>query len=92
MEKIRIITRNSVLALWQANFVKEQLHVHYPDMAIEIIGTTTQGDRILDRSLAKVGGKGLFTKELENCLLDNSADNNISVHDNCSCCQCNDSS
>jgi hydroxymethylbilane synthase len=75
---MKIITRKSELALWQANFVKEELQRHYPDLQIEIIGVTTSGDKILDKTLDKVGGKGLFIKELENGLLTNSAD--IAVH------------
>lgn len=78
MEKIRIVSRNSNLALWQANFVKEQLHTHYPNLFIEVSGITTRGDQILDKSLDKIGGKGLFIKELENVLLNGAAD--IAVH------------
>jgi hydroxymethylbilane synthase len=78
MDKIRIVTRNSNLALWQANFVKDQLVKCYPDLEVEIIGVTTSGDKILAKSLDKVGGKGLFIKELENALLENLAD--IAVH------------
>lgn len=75
---VRIATRKSPLALWQANFVKSQLLQHYPELIIELVPMTTQGDQILDRSLSKVGGKGLFVKELENALLNNKAD--IAVH------------
>lgn len=78
MKKIRIISRKSELALWQANFVKGQLQVHYPDLIIEISGVTTSGDKILDKTLDKIGGKGLFIKELENGLLADTAD--IAVH------------
>lgn len=78
MDKIRIITRNSKLALWQANFVKEQLQYYYPALIVEIMGITTRGDQILDRSLDKVGGKGLFIKELEKALAADTAD--IAVH------------
>lgn len=78
MKKIRIVTRNSTLAMWQANFVKQQLQNYYPDLQIEIIGITTHGDKILDKSLDKIGGKGLFVKELENCLLTDVAD--IAIH------------
>ncbi len=75
---IRIATRKSALALWQANFVKAQLLKHYPELIIELVPMTTQGDQIIDRSLSKIGGKGLFVKELENALLNNEAD--IAVH------------
>ena len=78
MKKLRIISRNSKLALWQANFVRQQLLIHYPDLEIEIIGVTTSGDKLLDGSLSKIGGKGLFIKELEVGLLNNEAD--IAVH------------
>ncbi|MCC2645038.1 MAG: hydroxymethylbilane synthase [Burkholderiales bacterium] len=78
MKKLRIISRNSQLALWQANFVKEQLISYYPDLIIEVIGVTTTGDKILDIALDKIGGKGLFIKELENGLLTDIAD--IAVH------------
>lgn len=78
MQKIRIITRNSSLALWQANFVKDELIHHYPSLQVEVIGVTTQGDKILDKSLDKIGGKGLFIKELETGLLEGRAD--IAVH------------
>ncbi len=77
-QSIRIATRKSPLAIWQAEFVKTALLRHYPDFNIELIPIVTQGDKILDRSLAKVGGKGLFVKELENALLNNEAD--IAVH------------
>jgi hydroxymethylbilane synthase len=75
---IRIATRKSALALWQSNFVKSQLLQHYPDLTVELIPMTTEGDRVLDLSLSKIGGKGLFVKELENALLNGSAD--IAVH------------
>lgn len=75
---IRIATRKSALALWQAHFVKAQLLMHYPELMIELIPMTTQGDQIIDRSLSKIGGKGLFVKELENALLNREAD--IAVH------------
>lgn len=73
-----MITRNSQLALWQANFVKNVLIQHYPSLLIDVIGITTQGDKILDKSLDKIGGKGLFIKELESELLKGWAD--IAVH------------
>ena len=78
MSRIRIATRESQLALWQANEVARLLTKHHPDIEIEIIGMTTEGDRFLQASLAAAGGKGLFVKELEQCLLDNHAD--IAVH------------
>lgn len=78
MQKIRIISRNSKLALWQAEHVKEKLISTYPDLIVEITEVVTQGDKILDKALDKIGGKGLFVKELEHALLDQSAD--IAVH------------
>lgn len=78
MNKIRIATRESALALWQAEFVKKLLRSHLPDLQVEIVGITTRGDKILDRPLSKVGGKGLFVKELETALLEGTAD--IAVH------------
>src|SRR5512143_893832 len=77
-ERIVIASRESRLALWQAEHVREALAGLYPGCRIEILGMTTRGDKILDRPLAKVGGKGLFVKELENALLDGSAD--LAVH------------
>ncbi|MDH5265486.1 MAG: hydroxymethylbilane synthase [Betaproteobacteria bacterium] len=76
--KLRIATRESKLAMWQTEHVAARLRERHPDMAIEIVGMTTKGDRILDRPLAQVGGKGLFIKELEVALADNLAD--IAVH------------
>ncbi|MDW3095835.1 MAG: hydroxymethylbilane synthase [Gammaproteobacteria bacterium] len=78
MSRIRIATRESQLALWQANEVSRLLSLHHPDIDVEIIGMTTEGDRFLQASLAAAGGKGLFVKELEQCLLDDNAD--IAVH------------
>ncbi len=75
---LRIATRNSPLALWQANFVRSELLRHHDDMDISIIGMKTQGDKLLDSPLAKIGGKGLFVKELENAMLAGEAD--IAVH------------
>ncbi len=75
---IRIITRNSELALWQAHHVAQKITELYPTITTQIIGVTTEGDRFLDSSLDKIGGKGLFIKELENSLLKNEAD--IAVH------------
>ncbi|PCJ93697.1 MAG: hydroxymethylbilane synthase [Porticoccaceae bacterium] len=75
---LRIATRKSPLALWQAEYVKAQLQKRYPDLVVELVGFTTRGDKILDTPLAKVGGKGLFVKELEVALLEGHAD--IAVH------------
>ena len=77
-ERIVIATRESRLALWQAEHVKARLEGLYPSCTVELLGMTTRGDQILDRPLAKVGGKGLFVKELETALLDRRAD--IAVH------------
>ena len=77
-ERIVIATRESRLALWQAEHIKARLEGLYPGCRVELLGMTTRGDQILDRPLAKVGGKGLFVKELENALLDGRAD--IAVH------------
>ena len=76
--KIIIATRESALALWQANFIRERLSELYPQTEISIFGMTTRGDQILDTSLSKIGGKGLFVKELEQALEDRRAD--IAVH------------
>lgn len=78
MNKIRIATRKSALALWQAEHVAAALRRHHPGLAVELVKMVTQGDKILDVPLAKVGGKGLFVKELEQGLLDGRAD--IAVH------------
>jgi len=78
VKSVRIGTRKSPLALWQAEYVREQLLSLAPQLDIELIKLTTQGDKMLDTSLAKVGGKGLFIKELEQRLLDRTAD--IAVH------------
>jgi hydroxymethylbilane synthase len=75
---IRIATRKSPLALWQAEEVTRQLKLHHPDIEIELVKMTTKGDKFLDAPLAKVGGKGLFVKELEQGMLDGDAD--IAVH------------
>ncbi|NWF76354.1 MAG: hydroxymethylbilane synthase [Nitrospirae bacterium] len=76
--KIRIGTRGSKLAVWQAEWVKTKLKRFYPDLDIELIKIKTTGDKILDVPLAKVGGKGLFVKEIEESLLRNRVD--IAVH------------
>lgn len=75
---LKIATRQSPLALWQANYVKDRLQQLYPDLIIELVPMVTKGDVILDSPLAKIGGKGLFVKELENALLTKEAD--IAVH------------
>lgn len=73
-----IATRESPLALWQAYFVRDTLQEAHPGIAVELLGMTSRGDQILDVPLAKVGGKGLFVKELETALLDGKA--HIAVH------------
>lgn len=75
---VRIATRKSPLALWQAEDVKARLEQLHPGLEIELVGLTTKGDKILDTPLAKVGGKGLFVKELEVAMLEGHAD--IAVH------------
>ena len=77
-ETIRIATRKSALAMWQAEHVADALRRLHPGLEVQIIGMTTRGDKILDAPLAKVGGKGLFVKELEQGMLDGDAD--IAVH------------
>ena len=77
-ERIVIATRESRLALWQADHVKARLEALYPACEVVLMGMTTRGDQILDRPLAKIGGKGLFVKELEAALLAGQAD--IAVH------------
>lgn len=80
MKKIplRIVSRKSPLALWQAEFVKAQLLQHHPNLDITILGISTEGDGLLNIPLTKIGGKGLFVKELEEHLLSFQAD--IAVH------------
>lgn len=75
---VRIATRKSALALWQAEFVKARLQHFHPGLAVKLVPMSTQGDRILDTPLAKIGGKGLFVKELETAMLEGRAD--IAVH------------
>ena len=75
---IRIATRHSPLAMWQANFVKAELEKFHPGLVVELLPIKTQGDIILDTPLAKIGGKGLFVKELEVAMLDGRAD--LAVH------------
>lgn len=77
-QTVRIATRKSALALWQAEYVKAQLEHFHPGINVELVPMTTKGDIILDTPLAKVGGKGLFVKELEVAMLENRAD--IAVH------------
>ena len=75
---LRIATRKSPLALWQAEFVKTQLLQYHSHLKVEMVTMTTQGDKVIDTPLAKVGGKGLFVKELELAMLNGDAD--IAVH------------
>ncbi|MAY15541.1 MAG: hydroxymethylbilane synthase [Oceanospirillaceae bacterium] len=75
---LRIATRKSPLAMWQAEHIKARLEALHPGLVVELVTFTTQGDKILDVPLAKIGGKGLFVKELEVAMLDGRAD--IAVH------------
>ena len=77
-EKLVIASRESALAMWQARHIQSRLQALYPDTEVTILGMTTTGDQILDTPLAKVGGKGLFVKELETALADGRAD--LAVH------------
>ncbi|GAB7218898.1 hydroxymethylbilane synthase [Vibrio comitans] len=77
-QTLRIATRKSPLALWQAHYVKSRLEEIHPDLEVELVTMVTKGDIILDTPLAKVGGKGLFVKELEVAMLEKRAD--IAVH------------
>jgi len=76
--RLTIATRESALALWQAHHIRDRLLGLHPGLAVEILGMTTEGDRMLGSSLAKIGGKGLFVKELESALAEGRAD--IAVH------------
>lgn len=76
--KIRIATRKSPLALWQANFVKQQLETFHPALVVELVPMVTQGDVLLESPLSKIGGKGLFVKQLEQAIMNGQAD--IAVH------------
>ena len=76
--RLTIATRESALAMWQAEHVRGRLSSRYPGTTVDLLGITTQGDRVLDRPLAAIGGKGLFIKELENALRDGRAD--VAVH------------
>lgn len=78
MSILKIATRQSPLALWQAQYIQQRLEQQYPDLRVELVTFVTQGDKILDTPLAKIGGKGLFVKELEAALLDGRAD--LAVH------------
>jgi hydroxymethylbilane synthase len=75
---IRIVSRKSQLALIQTYWVRDELKKHYPDFAFEVVTMDTQGDKVLDVSLSKIGDKGLFTQELENSLL--RGDSDFAVH------------
>lgn len=77
-DQLIIATRASRLALWQAEFVRDSLQTLYPTCKVELLSMTTRGDQILDRTLSKVGGKGLFIKELEVALLEGKA--HLAVH------------
>jgi len=76
--KLVIASRESALAMWQAEYIRDRLRALYPQTQVSILGMTTQGDQILDVTLSKIGGKGLFVKELETALENGSAD--IAVH------------
>lgn len=76
--EIRIATRKSALALWQAEYVKARLEAAHPGLIVTLVPMVSRGDKLLDSPLSKIGGKGLFVKELETALLDNEAD--IAVH------------
>mgnify|MGYP003616892157 CR=1 FL=1 len=78
MKTLKIATRQSPLALWQAEHIKARLEALHADVTVELVTFVTQGDKILDTPLAKIGGKGLFVKELEAALLDGRAD--LAVH------------
>jgi hydroxymethylbilane synthase len=78
MRRLTIATRASPLALWQAEHVRRLLQDAHPQLAVELLRLTTRGDQVLDRSLAKIGGKGLFVKELEVAMLEGRAD--LAVH------------
>lgn len=78
LKTLNIATRKSPLAMWQAEHIKARLESLYPDLEVNLVTMVTQGDKILDTPLAKIGGKGLFVKELEQALYDGRAD--IAVH------------
>jgi hydroxymethylbilane synthase len=78
MSVLRIATRGSALALWQANWTRDRLMADDPGLTVELVVLKTQGDKIQDRALSEVGGKGLFVKEIEEALLDGRAQ--VAVH------------
>jgi hydroxymethylbilane synthase len=78
MKQLVIASRESALAMWQAEHIQARLQALYPGLSVSILGMTTQGDQILDKTLSKIGGKGLFVKELEVALQEGRAD--LAVH------------
>ena len=78
LKRCVIATRESPLAMWQALHVQALLSERYPELDVQILGMTTKGDQILDKTLSKVGGKGLFVKELEAAMIEGAAD--LAVH------------
>src|SRR5688572_4533067 len=78
MSNLKLGTRGSALALWQANWVKSELEARWPGLKVELVPIKTTGDKILDVPLAKIGGKGLFTKEIDDAMLDGRID--LAVH------------
>lgn len=78
ISKLRIATRKSQLAMWQAEYVRDRLMAIHPELEVELVALSTKGDKILDTPLSKIGGKALFVKELEEAMLDGRAD--IAVH------------
>jgi hydroxymethylbilane synthase len=78
MDSLHIGTRRSQLALWQTHHVRDQLVAHFPDLAVEIVHMTTTGDRVIDKPLPEIGGKGVFTQELEDALRTGEID--LAVH------------
>lgn len=78
MQKLTIATRGSRLALWQAEYIKSRLQLRHPGLEVDLLVLKTKGDVVLDTPLAKIGGKGLFVKEIEEALLDGRAD--LAVH------------
>lgn len=78
MKQVVIASRESPLAMWQAEHIRARLQALYPGLEVSILGITTQGDRILDKTLNKIGGKGLFVKELELAMQEGQAD--LAVH------------
>jgi hydroxymethylbilane synthase len=78
MARVRIATRSSALALWQANYIKHELEAAHRGLEVELVALTTSGDRWLSSPLSEIGGKGLFVKELEAAMMENRAD--LAVH------------